>query len=289
MNYNNNYYYDEYFLNPQVGPTPADTRPLGQTATSYRDAKLPPVAVQSSMLPHSMACRQLPQVTNICRILLFRTSLYLGAIFDGTTERSHMLETESYKSTVHRATLQIIDTFGPEIKARDGLHIPDLILICVPLASDQERRRREYATIRMMKRSFRNDIWRRAIITLTAPRSVGIEALTRRREKRKKSLDDFMTGLGIPVLPPTLCISEDLAGDLPGDPEKKWHTELWTTIFQSCSKEGRATLFTYLSDRLTDTPTPATRSPLLQKIPSEAVAVARSLMGEDYFEMTEKM
>ena len=246
------------------------------------DCRLPP-GLQTGAKCRSQA-QTMGNPANAFKIL-FRLEIYLGAIFHGNPERNHLKEFQTYKTRRHNSVLHIIDNSDLQFRAITDL--PDLILLCMPLLSDAETRRRTCTCLRMLKHSY-TEIWSRLVITITVPPMKDHEVSVRKQERRKKSLTDYMSCFHAPSIPSIVCISEDLVGPIPGDPEQQWYTVLWKSRFEACSKDNRLLLMTYLSDRLTETPS-IKHSPLLQKIPKEAAEKAKSLIGGDYFEMAEKM
>lgn len=222
---------------------------------------------------------------NICRILIFNVEIYLGAIFHRIPARNRFKEVEMHTTKLHNATLEIVDNRGIPFSLQEP---PDLVLLCIPLISDETVKSKAYSFLRHIHRTHNKaDIWNRVVITFAVPSSIDLELYIRRQEKRRAALMSYISSLRAPKTPPIMCVSENLTGNLPGDPEYDWYSNLWTAIFESCSKNGRLALMTYLSDRLTDTP--STRySPQLQKIPREAADKAKTLAGSDYLELVEK-
>ena len=202
-------------------------------------------------------------------ILLFRITLYLGYIFDGQVDRKRYAgqSLATYHNQRHGVTLRITDTFGPEIKEKHESSFPDIILMCLPLNSDADIRRRENHTLQVMKRSYKNYVWDRVVIVLTVPNSEKNETAVSRQNDIKR----YMRSLGIPTIPPFICTSETLIKDMSSDPKPKWYTELWSAIFKHCSDAGCPTLHVHLTDRLTDTS--ATKRSCLPKIPKEAIEI----------------
>ena len=86
------------------------------------------------------------------------------------------------------------------------------------------------------------------MITITVPPMKDFEVSLRKQEKRKKSLTEYISCFRAPSIPSIVCISEDLIGPIPGDPEQLWYTQLWKAIFGACSRDNRLVLMTYLSD-----------------------------------------
>lgn len=123
----------------------------------------------------------------------------------------------------------------------------------------------------MIKRTYKNDVWSRAVITLTVPNSTSREELVTKKARREKSLNDVMQSLDIPMSSSVICISEDLTGNI------EWYTILWKRIFQCCSKKAYGTLLSFLFDRLSGTQARTPKSALLGKIPQEAVDEANAL------------
>ena len=223
----------------------------------------------------------------VCRILLFRISVYLGAIFDGSfLKRRHKrdVHVETYKTENNGGILQIIDTFGPEIRERDETVCrisPDSILFCLPLTADTKTVKLERDTIETMKKLLRSEIFERAIIALTIPKGLNEEDIGKKLQSRQKNLEASFESY---KMPPVVCISEDLLGGIPGHPE--WYTQLWLEIFQSCSKEGLPVMALYLAHRMhkpTDL-TPNQNSDLLRSIPTDACDKAKWLIGQYHIE-----
>lgn len=129
----------------------------------------------------------------------------------------------------------------------------------------------------MIKRTYRNEVWSRAVISLSIPKGTSEDNIATKKDKREKSLNDVMHSLGIPMPSSVICISEDLTGEIEGDPKRSWYTTLWKRIFQCCSKKAYGTLLTFLSDRLSGMQATSTRSPLVGKLPQEAVDEAFAL------------
>ena len=199
--------------------------------------KLPP-PLQPAGAKH---CSQAAHPASVFKILLFRLGVYLGAIFHGHPERNHLKEVQIYKTRRHNSVLHIIDNSDLQFRATD---IPDLIFLCVPLLSDAETRRRECTCLRMLKHSY-TEIWSRIVITITVPPMKDFEVSLRKQEKRKKSLTEYISCFRAPSIPSIVCISEDLIGPIPGDPEQLWYTQLWKAIFGACSRDNRLVLMTY--------------------------------------------
>lgn len=211
-------------------------------------------------------------------ILLFRITMYLGFIFDGQVDRKRYAgqSLATYHNQRHGATLQITDTFGPEIKGEHENSFPDLILMCLPVDSDVDVRRKENNTLQAMKRYYKNNIWDRVVIVLTSPVSEKNE--TAAKLKRQADLERYMKSLRIPTMPPFICISNTLARDMLSDPKPTWYTELWSAIFKHCSNDGCPTLHVHLTDRLTGTST-TTRS-RLPNIPKESIEILEKRIEE---------
>ena len=211
-------------------------------------------------------------------ILLFRITMYLGFIFDGQVDRKRYAgqSLATYHNQRHGATLQITDTFGPEIKGEHENSFPDLILMCLPVDSDVDVRRKENSTIRAIKRYYKNNIWDRVVIVLTRPDSEKNEAAA--KLKRQADLEKYMKSLRIPTMPPFICISNTLTRDKLSDPKPTWYTELWSTIFRHCSSDGCPTLHVHLTDRLTGTSTTARSR--LPNIPKESIEILEKRIEE---------
>ena len=138
----------------------------------------------------------------------------------------------------------------------------------------------------MLKHSY-TEICR--ILVLSVPPNERLSEVSLRKQelKRKKSLTEYISCFRAPSIP-SIDASVKTSLDLYQETlNNYWYTQLWKAIFGACSRDNRLVLMTYLSDRLTETPS-IRRSPLLQKIPREAAEKARSLVGGDYFEMAEK-
>ena len=211
-------------------------------------------------------------------ILLFRITTYLGFLFDGLVERKHYggRSLATYPKQKHGVTLQITDTFGPDIKEKHESSFPDLILMCLPLSSDVDIRRKENNTLLVMKRSYKNYIWHRVVIALTVPDSEknGTAAIL----KRQGDIEKYMKSLSIPTIPPFICISDTPTRDMLGDPKPTWYTELWSAIFKHCSDAGFPTLHVHLTDRLTGIS--ATTRSCLPKIPKESIKILEKRIEE---------
>ena len=228
-------------------------------------------------------------VTKACRILLFRNSIYLGAIFDGVHERYHSIPVETYKTTKHRATLQIVDSFGLEVREKHETTcetVPDLVLFCLPLKFDTKVVTKERETFKKVKILLKPEIFKTSVIIVTIPEtSSSEEDLAKELLGRRANIEESFARLGSRVTtPPILCIREDLVGDISGCPESSI-TKFWITIFEHCSRKGQLALFAYLADRMYagHHDTKATSS-LLQEIPKEATEKAKSLIGDAYFQ-----
>ena len=229
-------------------------------------------------------------VTKACRILIFRISVYLGAIFDGVPERHHSIPVETYKTTKHGATLQIIDSFGPEVREKHETtctNLPDLVLFGIPLTFDTKVVSKERETFKNVKILLKTEIFKRSVIIVTIPKTTSSskEDLAKELLGRKAIIDESFARLGSSVtIPPILCIREDLVGDISGCPESSI-TEFWITIFERCSRKGQLALFAYLADRMYgehhDSKATYTSS-LLQGIPKEATEKAKSLIGDAF-------
>ena len=217
------------------------------------------------------------------KILLFRITTYLGFLFDGQPERKHYgNRLATYHIQRHGATLQITDTFGPdlEIKRNHESLFPDLILMCLPLTSDVGIRRRENSTLLVMKKSYENYIWQRVVIALTVPdpEKNEITASTAAILKRQDDIEKFMKSLRIPIIPPFIYISDTPFRDMLSDPKPTWYTELWSAIFKHCSDAGCPTLHVHLTDRLTGIS--ATTRSCLPKIPKESIKILEKRIEE---------
>ena len=213
------------------------------------------------------------------KILLFRITMYLGFIFDGQVDRKRYAgqSLATYHNQRHGATLQITDTFGPEIKGEHENTFPDLILMCLPVNSDVDVRRRENDTLLRMKKYYKNNIWERVVIVLTSPDSEKNETAT--KLKRQDDLQKYMkNNLRIPTMPPFVCISNTFTRDMLSDPKPTWYTELWSAIFKHCSNDGCPTLHVHLTDRLTGTST-TTRS-RLPNIPKDSIEILEKRIEE---------
>ena len=134
-----------------------------------------------------------------------------------------------------------------------------------------------FDTFQMIKRFYKNDVWSRAVITLTVPKGTSEEDIVSKKVRRVTSLNHVMQSLDIPMPSSVICVSEDLTGEIKGDPDRLWYTTLWKRIFHCCSKKAFGTLLTFLSDRLSGTQARTTKSALLGKIPQEAVEEALAL------------
>ena len=203
-------------------------------------------------------------------ILLFRITLYLGFIFDGHMNRKHPGQSlATYEDRRNGATLQITDTFGPEINESI---LPDLILMCLPLSSDIGIQVKEKEVLQVMKNFYKNNcIWNRVVIALTVPDSDKNKLAE--MQKRQNDIEQYMRSIEIQTIPPFICISDKLS-----DPKPTWYTELWSAIFKHCSEDGCPTLHVHLTDRLTGTST-TTRS-CLPKIPRESIKILEKRIEE---------
>ena len=229
-------------------------------------------------------------VTKACRILLFRNSIYLGAIFDGVHERYHSIPVETYKATKHGATLRIVDSFGLEVREKHEAtctNLPDLVLFCLPLKFDTKVVTKERETFKKVKILLKPDIFKTSVIIVTVPETTSSseEDLAKELLGRRANIEESFARLDSCVTtPPILCIREDLVGDISGCPESSI-TNFWITIFERCSRKGQLALFAYLADRMYagHHDSKATSS-LLQEIPKEAAEKAKSLIGDAYFQ-----
>ena len=57
------------------------------------------------------------------------------------------------------------------------------------------------------------------------------EVSLRKQEKRKKSLTEYISCFRAPSIPSIVCISEDLIGPIPGDPEQLVHATMESYIW----------------------------------------------------------
>ena len=257
--------------------------PPQTTNNQINQGHAPKISVTGSGLPRGPHLL----VTKACRILLFRISVYLGAIFDGVRERHHSIPVETYKTTRHRATLQIVDSFGLEVREKHETTcetVPDLVLFCLPLKFDTKVVTKERETFKKVKILLKPEIFKTSVIIVTIPEtSSSEEDLAKELLGRRANIEESFARLGSRVTtPPILCIREDLVGDISGCPESSI-TKFWTTVFEYCSRKGQLALFTYLSDRMYagNHDSEATSS-LLQKIPEEATEKAKSLIGDAF-------
>ena len=252
----------------------------------------PPSLTQSPQLTRYFSADVLKQLMtkHNFNILLFRITTYLGFIFDGKEDRKHNIgqSLATYRNQKHGATLQITDTFGPEIGENNDGSLPDLILMCLPLHSDVDIRRREKKTLQVMKRSYKNcDIWLRVVIVLTVPKKYEPAAILNRQDDIKASIKECR--IQTMHMPPIICISENFIKDMLSDSKPKWYTELWSAIFKHCSENGCPTLHLHLTDRLTDI-SAKTRSSL-PKIPKESIKILEKRIEEyqNAKDMTQKV
>ena len=274
--------------------SPANSKPSNGSKDQPTPSQATKEQINPAHAPTATTVSSLPRgphllVTKACRILLFRISIYLGVIFDGTHERQHSIPVETYKTTKHRATLQIVDSFGPEVREKHETtctNLPDLVLFCLPLKFDTKVVNKERETFKKVKILLKPEIFERSVIILTIPGTIATsssEDLAKQLLGRKVNIDESFARLGSRVtIPPILCIREDLIGDISGCPESSI-TNFWITIFERCSRDGQLGLFTYLSDRMYagHHDSEATSS-LLQKIPEEATEKAKSLIGDAF-------
>lgn len=180
--------------------------------------------------------------------------------------------------------LQIVDTFGPEIKERDENICrvsPDTILFCLPLTADTKTVRHERDTIEKMKKLLKPEIFERAVIALTIPKGISKEEMDTKIGIRRTNLEASFKGYKMPSV---VCISENLIGGVPGYPE--WYSQLWLEIFKSCSKEGLPIMTQYLADRMLKPSDQGLNhtSDLLQPIPTDACDKAKWLIGQYHIE-----
>lgn len=233
-------------------------------------------------------------VTEACRILHFRISaVYLGVIFDGVHDRHHSIPVETYKTTKHGASLQIVDSFGPEVREKHettSTQLPDLVLFCLPLKYDAKIVAKERETFKRVKILLKTNIFKTSVVILTIPETIATRTSKQNLYKelyfRKLNIKESFARLCSSVdTPPILCIREDLVGDISGITESSI-TKFWITIFEHCSRKGQPALLAYLSDRLYSghSDSEATSS-LLQKIPKKATEKAKSLIGDAFLSL----
>ena len=191
---------------------------------------------------------------------------------------------ETYKIEKNGGVLQIVDTFGPEIRERDEnicrIH-PDSILFCLPLTTNTITVKLERDTIEKMNKLLGPEIFRRAVIALTIPRGLSKEDLETKLQSRRSNLEASFEKYQMPSI---VCISENLRGGVPGYPE--WYSHLWLEIFKSCSKEGLPIMTQYLDDRMIEPldQHPNRTSDLLRPIPTDACDEAKGLVRQYHVE-----
>ena len=113
---------------------------------------------------------------------------------------------ETYKTENNGGLLQIIDTFGPEIRERDETVCrisPDSILFCLPLTADTKTVKLERDTIETMKKLLRSEIFERAIIALTIPKGLNEEDIGKKLQSRQKNLEASFESY---KMPPVVCM-----------------------------------------------------------------------------------
>lgn len=197
---------------------------------------------------------------------------------------------ETYKTKKHGASLQIVDSAGPEVREKHETscsNLPDLVLFCLPLKFDAKVVSKERETFKRVKILLRTEIFERSVIIVTIPEitSSSEEDLAKQLLGRRANIEESFARLDSRVTtPPILCIREDLVGDISGCPESSI-TNFWITIFERCSREGQLGLFAYLSDRMyAGHHNSEVTSSLLQIIPKEATEKAKLLIGDAYFQ-----